>query len=410
MELNQAAPTGFFTRAGTSTTNNWRNGQVGIEITAQMNTGVTSLARGLMVGTTKLSTTSRVSIWDVATKTELGHVNIGPSSSASAGYAWGDLPAVVPIARGKKYRIVQTVRSRQADKYTMAYTYGSSRASAFHSRVASFGGLVQYGSTTGYPTTSYINSNQGIGIMNFRVLENDGCGRGLWTCEANHTCTKTVIRGFQVSSGPCKLTDSDSCVTSPNYGTSNYNNNERCTIVSPSEGTMKVTAYNNERGYDYLTIDGTRYSRSTPPSMTLSASKTFHWRSDGSVTRPGFKICMQSASSLNQEEEQAPEAEAEQGTELSESQLAELPEDERQHARTKYQQARDDEKAEAEIAATVEKELAAAQEASVAEPSVVQEEEAETEAETDLDVVNFDEDDFALPDLTSAVADETTMA
>ena len=203
VELNQAAATPFFKAKQTNTYANYYTGQRGIEIQAANDFAVASLARGLMTGGTKLSQASRVSIWDVATKAELGHVDVGPASAVKNGYAWEALPSPVKLVKGKKYRIVQTVWRNMKDKYTNKYLYGSNLANSFHNKFGSFNGVVQTSKTTGYPEDKYLNRGQGMGMVSFDVLENDGCGAGLWTCHANHTCTKKELKGFLVESGPC---------------------------------------------------------------------------------------------------------------------------------------------------------------------------------------------------------------
>lgn len=203
------------------------------------------------------------------------------------------------------------------DMYTGGYLYGSALSSSFNSKFASFKGLVQASNEVGYPADTYINGGQGMGLVNFDIIQNDGCGAGLWTCEKNHSCTKKEVKGFIVESGPCVVVGK--CVTSSNYGKGNYPNNEKCSIKTPSAGTLKVTDYKTERGYDYLTIDGTRYSYAAPPAKILSAPKTISWRSDGSVTNKGFKMCVEDSLLLEEESEDAVESETK---DLNENELA----------------------------------------------------------------------------------------
>jgi len=393
VELNQAAATPFFKSKQTDTTSNSYTGQRGIEIQAANDFTVASLARGLMTGGTKLSQTARVSIWDVATKAELGHVDVGSASAVKNGYAWEALASPVKLVKGKKYRIVQKVVRNMKDKYTTKYLYGSNLANSFHNKFASFKGLVATSSTTGYPEDTYINRGQGMGIVSFDVLENDGCGAGLWTCHTNHTCTKKELKGFLVESGPCET--SGNCVTSKSYGSGNYGNGEKCTIKSPSAGVMKVTDYKIESWYDYLNIDGKDYrsSNSPPPAKTLTAPITLKWSSDGSVTNKGFKVCVESSLLQNEAQEEEEQEEDASLIELSQSELAELSEDERQHALAKYQQYRDEEAAEVKTAAAVEKEEA--------------EMEAKLEEEEEAEGSFLDEDELALPDLTQEMHAET---
>lgn len=91
---------------------------------------------------------------------------------------------------------------------------------------------------------------------------------------------------WEVSGSGCSL--SGSCISSKNHP-ANYGNNERCTI-SLWNVPLDVEAFETEARYDFLTVDGTRYSgTSGPPSGTYSGS--IGWQSDYSVTKPGWKVC-----------------------------------------------------------------------------------------------------------------------
>lgn len=389
MDLSQAAASPFFKAKQASTTMNYYTGQRGLEVVAAGNFSVKSLGRGLMTGTTKLSRATTVSLWEVSTKKVLGSVDVGPSSTVKDGYAWENLASPVDIKKGEKYRIVQKVVRNMPDKYTSAYMYGSSLANAFNVKFASINGLVSTSRTTGYPEDSYLNRGQGIGMVTFSVIENGGCGAGLWTCHSNHSCTKKELKGFLVESGPC--TTDGNCVMSKNYGTGNYGNGERCTIKSPSAGTMKVSDYKIESHYDYLTVDGTAYRYSAPPTKTLTAPITLTWASDGSVTQKGFKVCVEPA--LLQEEgegegedKEETEQEAASLIELTESELEQLSEEEKLHALAKQEQRRQEEADDIQAAEAAEKEAA--------------EIEAEPEEEHEVEGSFLDADELALPDLT----------
>jgi len=109
------------------------------------------------------------------------------------------------------------------------------------------------------------------------------------------------------------------------------------------------------------------------------------------VTNKGFKMCVEDSLLLEEESEDAVESET---VDLNENELAELPDGEREHAQTKYQQKREEVAAEVEAATEMEKrdtEMQAVAEAAALLESDVQE----------IEGVELDADDFALPDLTT---------
>ena len=111
----------------------------------------------------------------------------------------------------------------------------------------------------------------------------------------------------------------DQCITD-GYG--NYANNEAATITSRTYclrsghhnfdslshpllplflhlavngGTLyAIGSFSTESGYDYLTIKGLRHegTASFPTNIVLNAGEQFTWRTDGSVTRGGFTLCI----------------------------------------------------------------------------------------------------------------------
>lgn len=88
--------------------------------------------------------------------------------------------------------------------------------------------------------------------------------------------------------------DGDLCVTTPNYGTSNYGSRESCTInvnLDYWKGkTIKHESFNTELYFDLLTVNGKDYSGETLPN-NLSPTGPITWTTDWSGTRPGWKIC-----------------------------------------------------------------------------------------------------------------------
>lgn len=95
---------------------------------------------------------------------------------------------------------------------------------------------------------------------------------------------------WRVILGPCTV-ESDGCARSPNYP-GNYDNDEGCVIevLNPSAFPIQVSNFDTEYGYDILTVNGRKYSGATSPSGEMPTGY-ITWDSDGSVTRPGWKLC-----------------------------------------------------------------------------------------------------------------------
>lgn len=75
-------------------------------------------------------------------------------------------------------------------------------------------------------------------------------------------------------------------------GAGSYGNREACTIRADVPIYVTATSFDTESGFDYITIGSRRYSgRSGPRNVRLAAGSTIQWRTDGSVTRPGFVLC-----------------------------------------------------------------------------------------------------------------------
>ena len=88
---------------------------------------------------------------------------------------------------------------------------------------------------------------------------------------------------------PCELSDGGRCVTD---GAGPYANFESCTIRANEALAISATAFETESYYDYITVNGVRYSgNSGPVEVQMAAGDTFTWFSDGSVIREGFIIC-----------------------------------------------------------------------------------------------------------------------
>ena len=79
------------------------------------------------------------------------------------------------------------------------------------------------------------------------------------------------------TTGECSA--SESCVSSPNYP-ANYGNSEACTITPQASGTLSVTSFSTESGFDHLTIDGVWYDGTTgPDGVSVSPSTSMSWTS-----------------------------------------------------------------------------------------------------------------------------------
>ena len=90
-------------------------------------------------------------------------------------------------------------------------------------------------------------------------------------------------------SGPCVV--SGQCVHSHNYPGS-YADDEHCTLQPVHGQPLRVQAFNTEEDYDFLTINGVRYSgsggtdedgNSIPEDIVPDREIT--WSSDGSAVR-----------------------------------------------------------------------------------------------------------------------------
>jgi hypothetical protein len=81
-------------------------------------------------------------------------------------------------------------------------------------------------------------------------------------------------------------------VLSPNYP-QYYLNNQKCTIEidAANAAPISVEYFNTEWYFDYLLIDGRKYSGSRRRPSGKTPSSTIVWSSDFSVTRRGWKLC-----------------------------------------------------------------------------------------------------------------------
>jgi hypothetical protein len=96
------------------------------------------------------------------------------------------------------------------------------------------------------------------------------------------------------------VTDDGYCVHDDNVaGTERYSNHESCTFKwNGPPTTMTRKEFNFEGGwrcpFDWIKVDGTKYcgSNTFPSTYPVDSTKTFTFRSDGSVTGSGWKFCV----------------------------------------------------------------------------------------------------------------------
>jgi len=91
--------------------------------------------------------------------------------------------------------------------------------------------------------------------------------------------------------GACFVTDKGRCVTD---GIGKHDINERCTIKILQRATLKIAPgdFDTETYYDFVTIEGKRYSGKTGPhGVKVEVGSFMSWLSDYSIVNGGFKIC-----------------------------------------------------------------------------------------------------------------------
>ena len=82
------------------------------------------------------------------------------------------------------------------------------------------------------------------------------------------------------------------CVRSTDYPRE-YPGGEECTMSVPIPSVVKVKAFDTEKGYDFLTVNGVSYSGSSLESRTLVVWSNITWFSDDSVAGSGWELCME---------------------------------------------------------------------------------------------------------------------
>ena len=86
----------------------------------------------------------------------------------------------------------------------------------------------------------------------------------------------------------------------PRHGASNL---DVVLIERPGSGGAKATAFDTERNYDYVTIDGHQYSGSGgalapyAAGVAVSDGERIAWHTDGSYTLSGWELCVDTSPS-----------------------------------------------------------------------------------------------------------------
>ena len=81
------------------------------------------------------------------------------------------------------------------------------------------------------------------------------------------------------------------CVSSPNFPEP-YGNKDYCLISIPKPALVEVTAFETEKGYDKLTVNGKQFSGTSLLGDRFNAWTDIIWRSDESVVEKGWQFCL----------------------------------------------------------------------------------------------------------------------
>merc|ERR1719414_971737 len=92
---------------------------------------------------------------------------------------------------------------------------------------------------------------------------------------------------WELTGSGCEM--EGNCISSLNYP-SNYGNNEECNVQLWGDIPLSFEAFNTERRYDFLRLNGSAYDGTTGPADG-SYSGDLKWATDGSVTKTGWKVC-----------------------------------------------------------------------------------------------------------------------
>jgi len=94
---------------------------------------------------------------------------------------------------------------------------------------------------------------------------------------------------WELQEGKCTI-DSNGCASSPHYPYG-YLDNEECKILVTSAGKIRVDVFQVEDFWDWLEIQGTKYSGTTGPRDVEVAPGTIKWSSDEVNRQRGWKLC-----------------------------------------------------------------------------------------------------------------------
>jgi len=103
---------------------------------------------------------------------------------------------------------------------------------------------------------------------------------------------------WKILSGDCRLSNGGTCITDAGGASSDYGPNEACMVEAGMAMTVTSTSFDTEEDYDKIEIQAADGMLMTfdgwggPSALPMAASGTLVWRSDGSVQKAGFEICM----------------------------------------------------------------------------------------------------------------------
>jgi len=89
------------------------------------------------------------------------------------------------------------------------------------------------------------------------------------------------------------VVDSDGCV---HDGTDYYSNGEDCEFKFLGSAVIRAVEWDVEENstcsWDWLEVNGQKYCGSSGFSTIVAGFAAFKWHTDGSVTKKGFKLCV----------------------------------------------------------------------------------------------------------------------
>ncbi|KAK3236856.1 hypothetical protein CYMTET_53029 [Cymbomonas tetramitiformis] len=215
----------------------------------------------------------------------------GRGTSGNPSWLVVDLGAVrlvgeIQVQSGSDMEYIISVREHHSDAWTQIGTH----ASTYHTH-----GSNHVDSSADFPFSQRLVRY----VRMYITFASDGGGRGGcgWDCCYYAMNTRELLAlgpavgSPPLSSPPCPPLPSP-CIQSPGYPT-NYGNNENCNIAVLSAGTLQVTAFNTESGFDFFYVGSARYDgTSGPNNVAVTAGTTLRFTTDGSVTRSGWYICL----------------------------------------------------------------------------------------------------------------------